>query len=177
MDSKFLPKYLNTPNTVVFTKGKELYGLFEASQDRRKLSRIYVVEGYMDVVSMSENGITNTVATLGVATSDIYTQRLLQLVNEVIFCFDGDKAGRGAAWSAFKKILSSIKDGAEIKFQFLPENEDPASLLEKESKEVFEERLKNSLLLSEYFSKRLSALSGTRSHEKKACLSTQAMDL
>ena len=177
MDLKFLPKYLNSPNTAVFTKGKELYGLFEASQDRRKLSRIYVVEGYMDVVSMSENGITNTVATLGVATSDIYTQRLLQLVNEVIFCFDGDKAGRGAAWSAFKKILSSIKDGAEIKFQFLPENEDPASLLEKESKEVFEERLKNSLLLSEYFSKRLSALSGTGSLEKKASLATQAMDL
>lgn len=177
MDSKFLPKYLNSPNTAVFTKGKELYGLFEASQDRRKLSRIYVVEGYMDVVSMSENGITNTVATLGVATSDIYTQRLLQLVNEVIFCFDGDKAGRGAAWSAFKKILSSIKDGAEIKFQFLPENEDPASLLEKESKEVFEERLKNSLLLSEYFSNRLSALSGTGSLEKKASLATQAMDL
>ena len=171
------PKYLNTGDTPVFQKGKELYGLYEASQERRNLSRIYVVEGYIDVVAMSEKGIDNSVGTLGIATNRFHAQRLLQLVNEVIFCFDGDDAGRGAAWGALKNILSVVDDGDEIKFLFLPEGEDPASILEKENKNTFEFRLETSLPLSKYFIERLSTAIGTSSLEKKALLATKAMDL
>jgi DNA primase len=171
------PKYLNTGDTPVFQKGKELYGLFETLQDRRNLKRIYVVEGYIDVIAMSENGINNAVATLGIATNRFHTQVLLQLVNEVIFCFDGDDAGRGAAWGALKNVLPVVNDGAEIKFLFLPEGEDPASLLEKEDKETFEKRLKDALLLSEYFIERLTLAVGTGSLEKKATLASKAIEL
>ena len=171
------PKYLNTGDTPVFQKGKELYGLFEALQDRKNLKRIYVVEGYIDVIAMSENGINNAVATLGIATNRFHTQVLLQLVNEVIFCFDGDDAGRGAAWGALKNVLPVVNDGAEIKFLFLPEGEDPASLLEKEDKETFEKRLKDALLLSKYFIERLTLAVGTGSLEKKATLASKAIEL
>ena len=177
MNPEDQPKYLNTGDTPVFQKGKELYGLYEASQERRNLSRIYVVEGYIDVVAMSENGIDNSVATLGIATNRFHTQILLQLVNEVIFCFDGDDAGRGAAWGALKNVLPVINDGAEIKFLFLPEGEDPASLLEKENKESFEARLEKSLPLSKYFIERLISAVGTGSLEKKASLASKAMEL
>ncbi|SUZ48532.1 uncharacterized protein METZ01_LOCUS1386 [marine metagenome] len=177
MNPEDQPKYLNTGDTPVFQKGKELYGLHEALEDRKNLTRIYVVEGYMDVIAMSENGINNSVATLGIATNRFHTQVLLQLVNEVIFCFDGDDAGRGAAWGALKNVLPVVNDGAEIKFLFLPEGEDPASLLEKESKEDFESRLEKSLLLSEYFIERLTLAIGTGSLEKKASLASKATEL
>ena len=170
------PKYLNTGDTPVFQKGKELYGLFEALQDRKNLKRIYVVEGYIDVIAMSENGINNAVATLGIATNRFHTQVLLQLVNEVIFCFDGDDAGRGAAWGALKNVLPVVNDGSEIKFLFLPEGEDPASLLEKEDKETFETRLKDALLLSEYFIQRLTVAVGTDSLEQRASLASTAIE-
>ena len=171
------PKYLNTGDTPVFQKGKELYGLFETLEDRKNLKRIYVVEGYIDVIAMSENGINNAVATLGIATNRFHTQVLLQLVNEVIFCFDGDDAGRGAAWGALKNVLPVVNDGAEIKFLFLPEGEDPASLLEKEDKETFEKRLEDALLLSKYFIERLTLAVGTGSLEKKATLASKAIEL
>ena len=177
MNPEDQPKYLNTGDTLVFQKGKELYGLYEASRERRNLNRIYVVEGYIDVVAMSENGIDNSVATLGIATNRFHTQVLLQLVKEIIFCFDGDDAGRGAAWGALKNVLPVISDGVEIKFLFLPEGEDPASLLEKENKDNFEARMKKSLLLSEYFIARLTAAVGTGSLEKKASLASRAMEL
>ena len=177
MNPEDQPKYLNTGDTPVFQKGKELYGLFETLQDRKNLKRIYVVEGYIDVIAMSENGINNAVATLGIATNRFHTQVLLQLVNEVIFCFDGDDAGRGAAWGALKNVLPVVNDGAEIKFLFLPEGEDPASLLEKEDKKTFEKRLKDALLLSEYFIERLTQAVGTGSLEKKATLASKAIEL
>ena len=177
MNPEDQPKYLNTGDTPVFQKGKELYGLYEALEDRKNLTRIYVVEGYMDVIAMSENGINNAVATLGIATNRFHTQALLQLVNEVIFCFDGDDAGRGAAWGALKNVLPVVNDGVEIKFLFLPEGEDPASLLEKENKEEFESRLETSLLLSEYFIERLTSAIGTGSLEKKASLASKATEL
>ena len=94
------PKYLNTGDTPIFQKGKELYGLFEALEVRKDLNKLFVVEGYMDTVAMSEHGLRNSVATLGIATNRFHVQKLLQLVNEIIFCFDGDDAGRGAAWGA-----------------------------------------------------------------------------
>jgi len=177
MNSKDQPKYLNTGETPVFKKGKELYGFFEASKERRDLKKIYVVEGYMDVIALAENGIKNAVATLGIATNRFHTQTLLQIVNEVIFCFDGDDAGRGAAWGALQNVLPVINDGVEIKFLFLPEKEDPASLLEKENKEEFEKRLNKSLSLSSYFFERLTAAVGEGTLEKKALLASRAMEL
>jgi len=171
------PKYLNTGDTPVFQKGKELYGLYETLENRRDLKDIYVVEGYMDAVAMSENNINNAVATLGIATNRFHVQKLLQLVNEIIFCFDGDDAGRGAAWGALKNVLPVVGDGTEIRFLFLPEGEDPASLLEKESKKLFIDRSKDSLLLSQYFIQRLAEAVGVTSLEKKASLASRAMQL
>ena len=171
------PKYLNTGETLVFQKSRELYGLFEALEFRKDLKEIYVVEGYMDSIAMYEHSMTNSVATLGIATNRFHIQKLLQIVNEIVFCFDGDDAGRGAAWGALKNVLPSITDGTEIKFLFLPEGEDPASLLEKNSVESFKELSKNSNLLSEYFIERLTQVSEVTSLEKKASLASKAMEL
>ena len=171
------PKYLNTGETPVFQKSRELYGLFGALEFRKDLKEIYVVEGYMDSIAMYEHSMTNSVATLGIATNRFHIQKLLQIVNEIVFCFDGDDAGRGAAWGALKNVLPSITDGTEIKFLFLPEGEDPASLLEKNSVESFKELSKNSNLLSEYFIERLTQVSEVTSLEKKASLASKAMEL
>ncbi len=171
------PKYLNTGETKVFQKGKELYGLHEALESRKDLRKIFVVEGYLDVIAMSENNMRNSVATLGVASNRFHIQTLLQIVNEIVFCFDGDDAGRGAAWGALKNSLPVIRDGNEIKFLFLPEGEDPASILKKEDKETFEKRIQGSKLLSEYFIERLSQTAGSISLENKANLASKAMDL
>jgi len=177
MNPEDQPKYLNTGDTPVFQKGKELYGLYESLGNRRDLKDIYVVEGYMDAVAMSENKINNAVATLGIATNRFHVQKLLQLVSEITFCFDGDDAGRGAAWGALKNVLPVVGDGTEIRFLFLPEGEDPASLLEKESKEEFRSRSDSSLLLSQYFIQRLAEAVGVTSLEKKASLASRAMQL
>ncbi len=169
------PKYLNTGDTPIFQKGKELYGLYEALEVRKDLKQLFVVEGYMDAVAMSENGMRNSVATLGIATNRFHVQRLLQVVNEIIFCFDGDDAGRGAAWGALKNVLPAVVDGTEIKFLFLPEGEDPASLLEKESVEDFKKRTNDAKLLSEYFIDKLTQTFDVTSLEKKASLASKAM--
>jgi DNA primase len=169
------PKYLNTGDTPIFQKGKELYGLFEALEIRKDLNELFVVEGYMDTVAMSEHGMRNSVATLGIATNRFHVQKLLQLVNVIIFCFDGDDAGRGAAWGALKNVLPAVVDGTEIKFLFLPEGEDPASLLEKESVEDFKKRINDAKLLSEYFIEKLTQTFDVTSLEKKASLASKAM--
>ena len=169
------PKYLNTGDTPIFQKGKELYGLYEALEVRKDLKQLFVVEGYMDTVAMSEHGMRNSVATLGIATNRFHVQRLLQVVNEIIFCFDGDDAGRGAAWGALKNVLPVVVDGTEIKFLFLPEGEDPASLLEKGSAEDFKEKVKDAKLLSEYFIEKLTQTFELTSLEKKASLASKAM--
>ena len=171
------PKYLNTGETSVFQKSRELYGLFEALEFRKELNKIYVVEGYMDSIALYEHGMKNSVATLGIATNRFHIQKLLQIVDEIIFCFDGDDAGRGAAWGALKNVLPSIIDGAEIRFLFLPEGEDPASLLEKYSVEKFKEMSEDSSLLSEYFIERLTQASELTSIEQKASLASKAMEL
>ncbi|WP_419534785.1 DNA primase [Endozoicomonas sp.] len=137
------PKYLNSPESPIFHKGKELYGLFEARQANRKLSRILVVEGYMDVVALAQQGITNAVATLGTATTSDHMQRLFKVVPEVIFCFDGDDAGRRAAWRALESTLSNMQDGRQARFLFLPQGEDPDSMVRKEGSENFIERIKS----------------------------------
>ena len=171
------PKYLNTGETPVFQKNRELYGFYEALEFRKDLKEIFVVEGYMDSIAMYEHGMTNSVATLGIATNRFHIQKLLQIVNEIIFCFDGDDAGRGAAWGALKNVLPAVTDGKAIKFLFLPEGEDPASLLEKNTVEEFKAKSKNSTLLSEYFIDRLTKASEVTSLEQKASLASKAMEL
>jgi len=144
------PKYLNSPETALFHKGRELYGLFEVRQNRAPLTRLIVVEGYMDVVRLHQSGIGYAVATLGTATTPEHLKRAFRLVREVIFCFDGDRAGRAAAWRALQNALPEATAGRELKFLFLPDGEDPDTLVGKEGKARFEERYAAALPLSEY---------------------------
>src|SRR5579883_3260011 len=144
------PKYLNSPETVLFHKGRELYGLYEARRSRASLERLLVVEGYMDAVRLHQSGIQYAVATLGTATTPEHFRRIFRLVREVVFAFDGDRAGRAAAWRALQHALPEAREGREIKFLFLPEGHDPDSLIGEEGREAFEKRLDSSLPLSEY---------------------------
>jgi DNA primase len=144
------PKYLNSPETMLFHKGRELYGLYEVRQSRSALKRLMVVEGYMDVARLHQAGVNYAVATLGTATTPEHLRRIFKLVNEVVFCFDGDKAGRAAAWRALGNALPEARDGRQIRFLFLPEGHDPDSLVGLEGREAFEKRLESSLPLSEY---------------------------
>ena len=150
------PKYLNSPETPIFHKGKELYGLYEAKQQNRQLSRLIIVEGYMDVVALAQFGVTNAVATLGTATTDFHLQQLFKTVNEIIFCFDGDKAGQAAAWKALEIALPLIRGDRIVRFMFLPEGEDPDTLIRAQGKEGFEQQQEISLPLSEYLLNELS---------------------
>src|SRR5262249_17430543 len=134
------PKYLNSPETALFHKGRELYGLYEVRQDRAPLTRLIVVEGYMDVVRLHQAGVGYAVATLGTSTTPEYLKRAFRLVKEVIFCFDGDRAGRAAAWRALQNALPEATAGRELKFLFLPDGEDPDTLVGKEGKAAFEAR-------------------------------------
>jgi len=151
------PKYLNSPETPVFHKGRELYGLFEARQANRKLKRIIIVEGYMDVIALAQSGIHNAVATLGTASNANHLTRLFRLVSEVVFCFDGDEAGRAAAWRALQVSIPLLEDGRDINFLFLPEGEDPDSLVRQIGREKFIERLDRSVPLADFFFDKLSA--------------------
>jgi len=151
------PKYLNSPETPLFHKGRELYGLFEARQARIDFKRLLVVEGYMDVVRLHQAGIQYAVATLGTATTQEHLNKLFKITAEVVFCFDGDRAGRAAAWRALENALPMARDGREMKFLFLPDGEDPDSLVAKEGAAGFEDRLKAALPLSEYLVKQLVA--------------------
>ena len=135
------PKYLNSPETAVFHKGRELYGLYEALQARRRPERLLVVEGYMDVVMLAEHGIDYAVATLGTAVSEHHIERLFGTVAELVFCFDGDAAGRQAAWRALGNTLPHLAGGHEARFLFLDEGEDPDSTVRREGREAFEQRL------------------------------------
>ena len=144
------PKYLNSPETPLFHKGRELYGLYEARQARADFKRLMIVEGYMDVVRLHQAGITYAVATLGTATTQEHLNKLFRLTSELVFCFDGDMAGLKAAWRAMENALPLARDGRELKFMFLPQGHDPDSLVAAEGPEAFEARLKAALPLSEY---------------------------
>jgi DNA primase len=144
------PKYLNSPETALFHKGRELYALYETRRARSNLKRLLIVEGYMDAVRLHQSGITYAVATLGTATTPEHFKRIFRLVSEVVFAFDGDRAGRAAAWRALQHALPEAREGREIKFLFLPEGHDPDSLVGEEGREAFEKRLDTSLPLSEY---------------------------
>jgi DNA primase len=145
------PKYLNSPETPLFHKGRELFALWQVRQANSKLERLIVVEGYMDVVSLHQAGVTQAVATLGTATTNEHAELLFRAAPDVFFCFDGDRAGRSAAWRALESVLPRMRDGRQAFFLFLPEGEDPDTLVRKEGREGFEARLKDATPLSEYF--------------------------
>jgi DNA primase len=151
------PKYLNSPETPLFHKGRELYGLFEARQARKDFKRLLIVEGYMDVVRLHQAGITYSIATLGTATTQEHLNKIFKLTREVVFCFDGDRAGRQAAWRAMENSLPLAIDGREFKFMFLPDGHDPDSLVAAEGPEAFEDRLKRSMPMSEYLMQQVVA--------------------
>ena len=149
------PKYMNSPETELFHKGRELYGLYEARQASRTLTRLLIVEGYMDVVRLHQAGITYAVATLGTATTPEHLSRVFRICQEVIFCFDGDRAGRAAAWRALENSLSQVREGRQIRFLFLPDGHDPDSLVGAEGREAFEARVGNAEALLEYLVRHL----------------------
>jgi DNA primase len=147
------PKYLNSPETALFQKGQELFGLFQARQGIRKHGRVVVVEGYMDVVSLHQHGIDYSVATLGTATTPIHIAKLLRLADEVYFCFDGDAAGRKAAWRALEHALDQLVDGKQLSFMFFPEGEDPDSFVRR----CAAEDVWTALPLSEFMARELAS--------------------
>ncbi len=150
------PKYLNSPETVLFHKGRELYGLYEARQAIRNIEGLVVVEGYMDVVGLARHGIEFAVATLGTATTDDHLNRLFRLTEDLFFCFDGDKAGRAAAWRALETALPQIREGRQIRFVFLPEGQDPDSLVRDNGHKAFEEALDACVPLSDFLVEELA---------------------
>lgn len=171
------PKYLNSPETVLFHKGRELYGLYETRRARSNLKRLLVVEGYMDAVRLHQHGINYAVATLGTATTPEHFKRIFRLVSEVIFAFDGDRAGRAAAWRALQHALPEARQGREIRFLFLPDGHDPDSLVGEEGAEAFERRLDDTLPLSEYLIRELSEQSDMSHADGRARFSEAARPL
>jgi DNA primase len=172
------PKYLNSPETPVFHKGQELYGLYEVRQHSRSLDEIMVVEGYMDVIALAQQGLRHAVATLGTATSEEHIKRLFRVVPNILFCFDGDRAGRAAAWRALESCLPALQDGRRVRFLFLPEGEDPDSLVRREGEEAFRARMaREGRSLADYFFQHLSAEADPDSLEGKAHLASLALPL
>jgi len=168
------PKYLNSPETPIFHKGQELYGLYEARKSLKNFDNIIIVEGYMDVVALAQHGVKNAVATLGTATSTAHVQRLFKLTSEIIFCFDGDKAGLRAAERALSNTLSELKDGQQARFLFLPDGEDPDSLVRKEGFEGFMHRAKQAQSLSDYLFQHLQTQADISRLDGKARLASLA---
>jgi len=171
------PKYLNSPENAVFHKGFELYGLYETKMALRKIERIIVVEGYMDVVALAQSGINYAVASLGTATTTEQIQKTFRTTHEIIFCYDGDNAGKKAAWRALENTLSVIRDGMIAKFLFLPEKEDPDTMVRKEGKEAFEQRIKNATALSEFLFEHLKQECDISTKEGQAQLASKANKL
>lgn len=173
------PKYLNSPETPIFHKGKELYGLYEVLQAYREPPQILVVEGYMDVVALAQYGVDYSVASLGTSTTGDHLQLLFRQTNHVICCYDGDRAGREAAWRALENALSYLKSGNILKFLFLPDGEDPDSYVRKYGKADFEQQVANATPLSQYLFENLIELHQINlgSHEGKSALRAVATPL
>jgi DNA primase len=150
------PKYLNSPETPLFEKGRELYGLYQAQKSIRAGQQVLVVEGYMDVVALAQHGVEYAVATLGTATTPYHVQKLLRLTELIVFCFDGDKAGQKAAWRALGNALPYLQDGKRISFLFLPVEHDPDSFIREFGKVVFEQRVREAMPLSSYLLREVS---------------------
>ena len=171
------PKYLNSPETPLFHKGRELFALWQVKQANPKLERIVVVEGYMDVIALHQAGLPIAVATLGTATTTEHAELLFRAASDVVFCFDGDRAGRAAAWKALDAALPRLRDGRQAWFLFLPEGEDPDTLVRKEGKAGFEDRLKRATPLSEYLFDELARDVDTASLDGRARLAERARPL
>ncbi|MAM71586.1 MAG: DNA primase [Gammaproteobacteria bacterium] len=171
------PKYLNSPETPVFRKGEELYGLYEARQKVRKLERILIVEGYMDVIALAQHDIHYSVATLGTSTSETHLKRLFKLVAEIVFCFDGDDAGRQAAWRALNEVIPLMEDGLSARFLFLPEGEDPDTQVRKTGSRAFADKIGQATPLAEFFFAYLTAQVEMDTLEGRAKLGKLAMPL
>ena len=171
------PKYLNSPETVLFEKGHELYGLFQAQKAIRNSQQVVVVEGYMDVVALAQHGVEYAVATLGTATTPYHVQKLLRLADQVVFCFDGDAAGQRAAWRALENSLPHLVDGKRIGFLFLPKEHDPDSYIREHGTASFEQLLHDSLPLSGYLLRELSAQVDLRTQEGRSNLLEHAKPL
>ncbi len=164
------PKYLNSPETPLFSKGRELYGLYLARNAIRAAERVVVVEGYMDVVALAQHGVDYAVATLGTATTPVHAQKLFRLTDTVVYCFDGDAAGRKAAWRALENTLPVLADGKNALFLFLPDGEDPDDFVRKRGKAAFEALFERATPLSEFLIAELSAQHPPTSAEGRAAL-------
>lgn len=175
--SKAPAKYLNSPETPLFHKGRELYGLYEVRQTLRDIPRLLVVEGYMDVVALAQFGIRNAVATLGTATTEEHLHKLFRLTKEVVFCFDGDRAGRDAAWRALNNALPVMREGRQIRFMFLPDGEDPDSFVRTRKKEGFEREIDAAVTFSDFFFSWLGKQADTNSIDGRAQLVALASPL
>lgn len=171
------PKYLNSPESRLFHKGRELYGLYEARQQPGHLEQVLVVEGYMDVVALAEQDIRFAVACLGTATTSEHMHTLFRYTPRVVCCYDGDRAGLDAAWRALQSALPKLKDGVELNFVFLPEGEDPDSLVQKEGKIAFLQRIQDAVPLTQYFFQRLMQEHNPATDAGKSALSVQATEL
>ncbi len=171
------PKYLNSPETTLFEKGHELYGLYQAQKAIRGHQRVVVVEGYMDVVALAQHGVEYAVATLGTATTPYHVQKLLRLSEQVVFCFDGDSAGQKAAWRALENALPQLQDGKRLGFLFLPPEHDPDSYIREYGTEAFEHELENSLPLSGYLLRELTAQVDLGTQEGRSALLKNAQPL
>jgi DNA primase len=170
-DSK--PKYLNSPETPIFSKSNELYGLHQALSCQNHPERFVIVEGYMDVIALAEHGIDYAVATLGTSTSQKHIETLFRFSNELVLCFDGDSAGQNAAWRALEAIFPALKDNRLIKIMLLPEKEDPDSLVSQHGRQHFQQLLENATPLSEYFFNTLKKDNDLSSAEGKAMLAAK----
>lgn len=171
------PKYLNSPETVLFEKGHELYGLFQSQKSIRAGQRVLVVEGYMDVVALAQHGVDYAVATLGTATTPYHIQKLLRLAEQIIFCFDGDKAGQKAAWRALENALPHLQDGKLINFLFLPVEHDPDSFIREFGRDAFEKRLAEAMPLSGYLLREITSGLDLKSQESRNQLLQHAKPL
>lgn len=171
------PKYLNSPETPVFHKGRQLYGLYEALKNHPEPKRLLVVEGYMDVVALAQYGVDYAVASLGTSTTAEHIQLLFRSTDNVICCYDGDRAGREAAWRALETALPYMNDGRQLRFMFLPDGEDPDTLVRKEGKAAFEARMEQAMPLSSFLFDSLLPQVDLSSRDGKARLSTLALPL
>jgi DNA primase len=171
------PKYLNSPETPLFEKGRELYGLYQAQKAIRAGQQVLVVEGYMDVVALAQHGVEYAVATLGTATTPYHIQKLLRLTEHIVFCFDGDKAGQRAAWRALENALPYLQDGKRISFLFLPVEHDPDSFVREFGKAAFEQRIQEAMPLSAYLLREASAELDLRTQEGRNQLLQRAKPL
>lgn len=170
------PKYLNSPETRIFHKGQELYGFYQARQANRQLQRLMIVEGYMDVVALSQFDISYSVASLGTSTTPEHIQMLFRAAPEIVCCYDGDRAGRDAAWRALENALPHMKDGVQMRFLFLPDGEDPDTLVRQTGKDGFETKLSDAVPMSRFFFDTLLQQYDVGTDEGKAALTKRAQD-